>query len=76
MISYLTEVIKNGYVEVRNGVYINSKDNLIADQALWDDTDECKSMDFTDHNFWVTTSDGQEPEGFDTINECLEYINE
>lgn len=54
----LDQAVANGFVEVSAGVYINSQENMIADQQSWDDEDAAKDMDFSSAEFWVTTDDG------------------
>lgn len=52
---------ENGFVEISSGVYLNSRDYVIAEQDGWADEDECKNFDFTAAPYWLTTNDGQEP---------------
>jgi len=64
-----------GTYDTKKGTYISSNENMIEEQATWEDADSCKSFDFTTYLFWVTTDNGATPEGFDTIAEALEYVN-
>ena len=56
------------------GVYLNTMDEMIQSQTTWGDPDLSKDVDFTQHKFWVTTDDGQDPEGFDSVKEALTFI--
>jgi len=49
----------NGSVEVAAGVYLNSQESIVADQADFSDEDGAKTTDFTTAPFWITTNDGQ-----------------
>ncbi|WP_329889287.1 hypothetical protein [Stenotrophomonas sepilia] len=49
----------NGSVEVAAGVYLNSQESIVADQAKLSDEDGAKNIDFTKAPFWLTTDDGQ-----------------
>jgi hypothetical protein len=49
----------NGSVEVSAGVYLNSQESIVADQANLSDEDGAKKNDFTKAPFWLTTDDGQ-----------------
>ena len=72
----LIEIIKEqGCVEVTSGVYLNSQENIIADQAGWDDEDPSKGKDFTGFAIWLTTDSGW-CEGFGSVEEYLESIEE
>lgn len=48
-----------GSVEVAAGVYLNSQESIVADQADFGDEDGAKTTDFTKAPFWITTNDGQ-----------------
>jgi len=54
-----------------NGLYLFTQEEIIDDQAGWDDQDEGKDIDFTTSAFWLLTDCGASPEGFDTIAECF-----
>lgn len=64
-------------VELRyqKGSFIQTKESLMSEQEDWADGDEAKNIDFSQHDFWLTTDDGETPEGFDSIEELLEYFN-
>ena len=48
-----------GSVEVAAGVYLNSQESIVADQADWSDEDGAKKVDFMKAPFWIITDDGQ-----------------
>ena len=48
-----------GQIEIATGVYLNSQESIVADQADWGDEDGAKTTDFTKAPFWITTNDGQ-----------------
>lgn len=52
---------------LQSGVFLQTKEEIISDQKNWDDADPCKNTDFALYPYWITTDDGVEPEGFDTI---------
>lgn len=56
--SLLNRADSTGWVEVREGVYLNSQESIIADQKSWDDEDGAKNLDFTTSPYWVNTNDG------------------
>jgi hypothetical protein len=60
------KLAKNGYIEIHDGVYLNTQESMIAEQSQWDETDNLKDFDFTDYDFWITTDNGADPEGFET----------
>jgi len=48
-----------GQIEIAPGVYLNSQESIVADQADLSDEDGAKKIDFTKAPFWMTTDDGQ-----------------
>lgn len=48
-----------GQIEIASGVYLNSQECVVADQADFSDEDGDKTTDFTKAPFWITTDDGQ-----------------
>jgi hypothetical protein len=73
---WLETLNDEGMVEIQGGVYLYTQKNAIADQASWPDTDEGKELDFTIYKYWVMTDNGVDPEGFDTLKEVLELIED
>lgn len=55
----LQVVTAEGSIEIVCGVYLNSRENLLADQAGLPEEDEANKTDFTQAPFWLTTDDGQ-----------------
>lgn len=49
---------KDGSVRIRNGVYVCSSEYLIEEQKEWDESDNSKSTNFNEHDFWIITDDG------------------
>jgi len=56
------------------GFYLFTQEEIIDEQAEWDDEDKCKTFDFTTSLFWLATDCGLEPEGFDTMEELMQYL--
>lgn len=44
-----------------NGIYLDSAENIQADQKEWDDEDSAKEIDFSVAPYWLTTDDGAYP---------------
>jgi hypothetical protein len=63
---------KDGYIEIKSGVYIWTKDGIIDEAGCWDDEDPSKNFDFSSYNFWITTDSGTEPDGFDDLSEAMD----
>jgi hypothetical protein len=57
----LAEAGSKGFVELRLGVYLNSRESLQAEQNDWDDGDKAKNLDLSVAPFWLTTSSGDGP---------------
>lgn len=73
----------NDEITIVPGTFLTTRDNIIADQTMWDDDDESKNTDFTTDPFWITTDDGIDPIGItdaedlaDTLEEQLSQILE
>jgi hypothetical protein len=47
-----------GCIEISSGVYLNSQENIVAEQQVWSDEDSAKHVDFSKAAFWITTDDG------------------
>jgi hypothetical protein len=67
-------IVKNGYMEIKSGVYIWTKSGIIEESDCWDDEDPSKNFDFSSCNFWITTDSGIEPQGFDNLSEVFACI--
>ena len=67
---------RKGYIEINGGVYLNSRDSIIADQECFMDEDLCKEFNFNDYNFWITTDSNTEPIGINTEDDLSEFLNE
>lgn len=57
-------------IDLGHGIYLETLEEIEANQSDWDDDDPGKMMDFSDYPFWLTTDDGQEPEGYNSVDEC------
>ena len=60
--------------KVPKGVFLSTSEEMIEDQKEWCDEDEAKNIDFSLSKYWMTTDDGQEPIGFDTLEEITEFL--
>mgnify|MGYP000096524068 CR=1 FL=1 len=68
--------IKQIQEKLNPGVYISNKNEIIQDQHEWSDGDECKNVDFSNYNFWITTDNGAKPKGFNSLEEIPDdYMN-
>jgi hypothetical protein len=54
---------------LQKGVYVSTGDELIENRKDLDDSDLSWSVDFSLHKYWITTDDGADPIGFDTLEE-------
>ncbi len=66
------ELITEGFLEICDGVYLHSQENIQADQAQWPEEDECKTFDFDQAEYWIITDTGH-IEGFDDIHNAIGY---
>lgn len=57
----LAEADSKGFVELRLGVYLNSRENLQAEQNGWDEGDKAKNLDLSAAPFWLTASSRDGP---------------
>lgn len=71
----ITDFIKNCGGMVKSGVFIQKREDIIADQKSWDDEDPCKFDDFSTCPYWITTDDGQDPAGIDNDAELNELMS-
>ena len=60
--------------EIQVGIFVQTKEELLADQKTWDDEDLSKRIDFTAYPYWLTTDDGIAPEGFDSIEDAKKSL--
>lgn len=67
----------NGSVEIRSGVFLDTQENMIANQKRLDDDDDDKDFDYTTADYWMTTDDGQLSSVYDAedLVEILEKIS-
>jgi hypothetical protein len=52
---------ENGWVELQEGVYLSTRDNIVAEQETWPEEDGLKTFDFSSAPYWITTDDGASP---------------
>lgn len=65
---------KDGWVEISDGVYLSSRENIQADQLDWDEQDPSKSFDFSGAEFWLTTDSGQLPTPVAGCDDLLDLV--
>jgi hypothetical protein len=53
--------LKDGEVMIDEGTYLHTCENIQAEQASWNDFDECKQFDFSGALFWIVGDAGVEP---------------
>lgn len=73
--SLLNKVEVEGCVEISSGLYLNSRENILADQINWDEGDSCKTMDFSKFKYWITTNNGRDPIGIDKFEELCGHLD-
>lgn len=69
MANFIINKILASDSKVQAGVYLQTSDDIIADQKTWDDGDASKDVDFSGSDYWITTDDGQDPIGIDSDEE-------
>lgn len=74
MSTHFQEATAAGTIELSAGVYLNSKDSIIADQKAWDYCDPCKEIDFEAAPFWITTDSGTKPVSIHDAQDLADYI--
>ena len=58
----LLELVKEkGCIQVTAGVYVQTSENLIAEQITWGPEDLSADADFSVAPFWITTDSGDDP---------------
>ena len=62
-----------GWVELREGVFLNSQESILAEQKEWDDSDKAKNFDFTESPYWLTTDSGGGPVGIEDLSKIEFY---
>lgn len=67
-----------GSIEVFGGVWVDTKENLITEQATWSEHDALRWFDFYAADFWITVDSGSDPVEFneDFIREFGEDYQE
>lgn len=51
-------VKKDGTIRLRDGVYVCSSEYLTEEQKEWENEDNSKNLDFSEHGFWLMTDNG------------------
>lgn len=69
----IEKAIINGSVEIRSGVFLDTQENMIANQKQLDDGDDDKDFDYTTADYWMTTDDGQLSSVYD-VNDLVEIL--
>jgi hypothetical protein len=60
---------------IKRGLYIMSREEILAEQDDWAPEDLCKNMDFAKHKLWLLSGGDSAPQGFDSIKEILTKLN-
>jgi len=65
------------------GVYLQTREDIMSNQKDWCEYDplaffffESKNVDFSIYPFWLTTDDGQPPQGFESLKEAMGWLKE
>lgn len=67
-------VEREGCLKIREGVFLQTSDDIKMEQRTWNSEDHAKNMDFGAHKWWVTTNTGALPEGFSKEETLQEYL--
>jgi len=68
----INSIEKNGYIEIREGIYLSTQECITEDSKGWPGGD----YDFTPNKYWMTISESDFIQGFDTIWEAVKHIEE
>ena len=52
---------EHGMIEIRDGVFLWTMEEIITDQKTWEDVDDAKNLDFTTSKYWITDDAGMTP---------------
>ena len=58
------------------GVFLQTREDIMSDQKNWHEYDEAKDVDFSLYPIWLTTDDGQPPQGFESLKEAMGWLKE
>ena len=58
------------------GVFLQTREDIMSDQKDWCEYDESKDVDFSLYPIWLTTDDGQTPQGFESLKEAMRWLKE
>lgn len=62
-------------MKLQPGIYLNTKEDLIDDQRILADDDNCKDFDFTSCDYWLTTDCGADPMPVHDVHDILPYTD-
>lgn len=68
-VQIIDDLLKTGYYEVANGVYLCTQKLIIDDQKTWLDDHPFKNFDFSKHLYWLTCDEMKEPEPFNSFSD-------
>lgn len=63
---FMSDLKKNGFVELMPGVLLWLREDLQAVHGT--------DIDFSAYQFWLTTNDGKDAEGFESIDDAVLYL--
>ncbi len=67
-VQIIDDLLKTGYYEVTEGVYLCTRDCIIDDQKSWFNDHPFKYFDFSKHLYWLTCDEMTEPEPYDSFS--------
>ena len=69
----MSEIARTGAATISAGVFLQTREGIQKEQSTWDDEEKDKHG-FSTSDFWLTTDNGAEPEGYDTIQEAIDAV--
>lgn len=57
----VAEADENGYVDVREGVWLATASAVVNDQLDWGQSDEASGVDFSTSRYWLMDDSGMSP---------------
>ena len=69
-----SDLQKFGCAEIAQGVYLSTSEYMISEEKNWAYEQEREEDDYSLCKFYITTDDGQDAMGVDSIKEALESI--
>lgn len=73
----LAQADAQGCAKAGGGVFVQTAEDLTAEQAGWADEDLSRHKNFSIYKYWITTDDGSDPIGFDDASDdAVKFIGQ